>query len=56
MAQLQQHLMTQKRPPLLVCGHPLLYIPSLTLLAEALHNYCTIYKQSHSHEALAICF
>lgn len=53
MARLLQHLMTQKRPPLWVCGHPLLYILSLTSLAGVLHNYCTIYKQSHSHEALA---
>lgn len=53
MARLLQHLMTQKRPPLLVCGHPLLYILSLTSLAGVLHNYRTIYKQSHSHEALA---
>lgn len=52
MARLQQHLMTQKRPPVLLCGHPLLYIPMLTSLAEALHNYCTIYKHIH----LAICF
>ena len=46
MARLQRHLMTQKGPPPLVCGHPPLYTVSFSSLAEDLHNYYAVYKHA----------